>query len=60
MKDMKFRGIIRKADNLCRLVIPSEYRKELGIKTDDELEIFLIKEGIFIRKVERENVKDKI
>ncbi len=42
-------GIKRKLDNLGRVVLPIEFRKELGINERDEVEIFLVKDGIFIK-----------
>ncbi len=47
---MKISGIRRKLDKLGRIVLPSEYRKELGFKKQESLEIFLGVEGILIRK----------
>ena len=44
-------GIKRKLDNLGRVVIPIEFRKELDIKVLDKIEIFLVKDGIFLKKV---------
>lgn len=38
---MKTTGIIRKIDNVGRIVIPTEVRKVLQIKTNDSLEIIL-------------------
>ena len=43
------RGITRCLDNLGRIVIPIEFRKELKLKEKDPVEIFLIKDGIFIK-----------
>lgn len=43
------RGIKRKLDPLGRFVIPMEFRKELGLKEGDNVEMFLIEDGIFIR-----------
>ena len=36
---MKSTGIIRKVDDLGRIVLPSELRKNLGIEIKDYLEI---------------------
>ena len=47
---MEIRGIIRKTDSLGRLVIPMEYRKELGIGIHEPLEILLTDSGIWVRK----------
>ena len=35
-------GIVRKIDNLGRLSVPAEYRRELNIESDDEVEISLV------------------
>lgn len=45
-------GITRKSDDLGRVVIPSEFRKELGLNDEENvwLEMFLINGGIYIRK----------
>lgn len=45
-------GIIRRFDDLGRVVIPSEIRKSLSIKEGDAVEIFATQRGIFIRKKE--------
>lgn len=44
------RGMIRGLDSLGRVVIPIEFRKVLGIKKNDPIEIFLVKDGIYLRK----------
>ena len=45
--------IKRRFDDLGRIVIPKEFRKELGIKEETKGEIFLLSDGIFI-KIEKE------
>lgn len=47
---MKSTGIVRKLDELGRVVIPKEIRKTLRIKEGDPLEIFTDKEGEVILK----------
>lgn len=42
---MKATGIIRRIDDLGRVVIPKEIRKTMKIKEGDELEIFTEKDG---------------
>ena len=49
---MRVRGITRKTDGLGRIVVPREYRKELGIENGDEVEIFLLESGVLIKKKE--------
>lgn len=46
-------GIIRHVDELGRVVLPIETRKILNIKKEDPLEIFSLKDGFYIRKVEK-------
>ena len=38
---MKATGIVRPVDPLGRVVIPVELRRNLGIKTEDSLEVFV-------------------
>ena len=45
-------GVKRRIDPLGRIVLPSEFRKELGIKEGEEVEMFLIPDGIYIRAKE--------
>ena len=47
---MKATGMIRKIDDLGRIVIPKELRKNLKIKTGEPLEIFIDDEGDLIFK----------
>lgn len=44
------RGLTRNLDNLGRVVIPKEFRDELNICQKDKVEIFLLKNGIYITK----------
>lgn len=46
------RGISRKMDNLGRVTVPMEFRKELNINEDENpwVEMFLLNEGVYIRK----------
>ena len=44
------RGIVRKVDGLGRIVIPIEFRKMLGIEINDPVEIFMIRDGLYIKK----------
>lgn len=45
------RGIKRNLDNLGRIVIPKEFRESLKFNIKEELEIYLLQDGIFIKKV---------
>ena len=47
---MKATGVVRRIDDLGRIVIPKEIRKTLRIKEGDPLEIFTEKEGDIILK----------
>lgn len=47
---MKATGIIRRIDDLGRIVIPKEIRRSLKIKEGDELELFTEKDGVICFK----------
>ena len=47
---MKTTGIIRRIDDLGRIVIPKELRRTLRIKTGESLEIFVDNEDIILKK----------
>lgn len=47
---MKSTGIVRKVDELGRVVIPVELRKVLGIKEKDPIEIFVNEDQIILQK----------
>ena len=47
---MKATGIVRKVDDLGRIVIPKEIRKNLKIREGDPLEIFIEKNGAIVLK----------
>ena len=47
---MKATGIVRRLDDLGRIVIPKEVRRSLGIKEGDPLEIFISNEGELVLK----------
>lgn len=49
---MKSTGIIRKVDELGRVVIPIELRRTLGISEKDGLEIYVDEDRIILRKLE--------
>lgn len=49
-KKRKTTGIIRRIDNLGRVVIPKEIRKALVIKEGDAVEIGLEGEQVYIKK----------
>jgi transcriptional pleiotropic regulator of transition state genes len=49
---MKSTGIVRKIDDLGRMVIPIELRKTMNISKKDPMEIFVDGEKIILRKYE--------
>ena len=50
---MKDTGVIRKIDELGRIVIPKEIRRSLGIRDGENLEIFVSDKGICLQKHSR-------
>lgn len=62
---MKSTGIVRKVDELGRIVLPIELRRTLGIEEKDRIEIFVDVESIILRKYQPacifcDNAKDII
>lgn len=62
---MKSTGIVRKVDELGRIVLPIELRRTLGIQEKDRVEIFVDGESIILRKYQPacifcDNAKDII
>ena len=62
---MKATGIVRKVDELGRIVLPIELRRTLGIEEKDRIEIFVDGESIILRKYQPacifcDNAKDII
>ena len=62
---MKSTGIVRKVDELGRIVLPIEMRRTLDIAERDSLEIFVDGDSIILRKYQPacifcENTKDII
>ena len=47
---MKSTGIVRKVDELGRIVLPSELRKSLGIEVKDSLEIYTSGDSVILKK----------
>ena len=47
---MKSTGIVRKVDELGRIVLPVEIRKVLDIKVKDPIEIFIDSDQIILQK----------
>ena len=49
---MKSTGIVRKVDELGRIVLPIEIRRTLDIAERDEIEIFMENDRIILQKFE--------
>ncbi len=49
---MKFTGIVRKIDELGRIVLPKELRNTLSIDHKDAMEIYVEDDSIIIKKYE--------
>lgn len=49
---MKATGMVRKLDQLGRVVLPIELRRTLGIEINDPLEIYVDEEKIIFKKYE--------
>ena len=47
---MKSTGIVRKVDELGRIVLPIEMRRTLGVNTKDVLEMYREKDSIVLKK----------
>lgn len=52
MLRMKSTGIIRKVDELGRIVLPIELRRTLDIEVRDEMEIYIDDDKIVLQKYE--------
>jgi transcriptional pleiotropic regulator of transition state genes len=49
---MKATGVVRKVDELGRIVVPIELRRIMGIEIKDPIEIFVEGEYILLKKYE--------
>lgn len=47
---MRATGILRRIDDLGRIVIPKEIRRSMGIREGEALEIFVEKDAIMFKK----------
>jgi len=45
----ELRGMVRRVDSLGRILVPMEYRKELGLEKDVRIEIEVLEDGMRIR-----------
>ncbi|MCL1952289.1 MAG: AbrB/MazE/SpoVT family DNA-binding domain-containing protein [Oscillospiraceae bacterium] len=43
------RGMVRRVDNLGRILVPKEYRKELGLEEDNRIELAVLPDGLLVR-----------
>jgi len=57
---MKSTGIVRKVDELGRVVIPKELRRTLGIEEKDPVEIFIDGDQIILQKYQPNTEKDEV
>ena len=62
---MKSTGIVRKVDELGRIVLPIEMRRTLDIAEKDAMEIYVEGDGIILRKYQPacvfcDNIKDVV
>jgi len=53
---MKSTGIVRKVDELGRIVLPIELRKTLGVDRGDSMEIFVDEDGVVLKKYEPSDI----
>lgn len=56
---MKSTGIVRKVDELGRVVIPMELRRTLGIAEKDALEIYVDEDKIILKKYMDSGTREK-
>ena len=47
---MRATGVIRRVDDLGRVVVPKEARRKFGITEGTQMEIFTISDGIILKK----------
>lgn len=57
---MKATGIVRKVDELGRVVIPIELRRTLGVDVRDPLEIFVNGDQIILQKYAPDTEKEYV
>ena len=57
---MKTTGVVRKIDQLGRIVIPKEIRKNLGMKDGDGVEFLIEEDTIILRKADASNQFQKL
>lgn len=57
---MRSTGIVRRIDDLGRLVVPKEIRRQLHIKEGDPMELFVVDGSIVFKKYNFPSVKDQL
>ena len=57
---MKSTNIIRRIDDVGRIVIPKAIRAQMGIQENDEFEVFIDKDSITFKKLKQTNPVDDI
>ena len=57
---MKELGVVRKIDDLGRLVIPKEIRRVLHIDSGTQIEFYVDGNGIMLKKHEPDNISEKV
>lgn len=57
---MKATGIIRRIDDLGRVVIPKEIRRTMGLREGDPLELYVGEEGELILRSYHSEASDKL
>lgn len=57
---MKSTGVVRRVDDLGRIVIPKEIRRTLRIRDGESLEIFVDREMIALKKFSKMTDMDEI
>ena len=55
---MKSTGIVRRLDDLGRLVIPKEIRKQYQLKEGDSIEIYIDQDKIVLEKYDTLSAKE--
>lgn len=55
---MKATGIVRRIDDLGRIVIPKEIRKTMHVREGDPLELYICENGIMFRKYKQDIADD--
>jgi len=51
IKKSDLRGMVRRVDNLGRILVPKEYRKELGLEEDNKIELATLPDGLLVLPV---------